>query len=236
MNRSNRVCLLDRSNKSKLKGSGWISANWSGYANSGNSKSFRRISGKWTVPFVLPSSASSYSSAWIGIDGFRNTSLIQTGTGHDFVNGKPQYYAWWEILPDVMTLIPLTVKPGDRMSAVISKRKGSTWLITLRNTTQNWTFRTAKRYTGPQSSAEWIVEAPQVGAAISRMAHISAVTFTNCRLNGHNPKFTVAQRGTMSQKGITISIPGKPSSSGDAFVVRNTQRQAAGKVYLHKRP
>ncbi|MWV42923.1 hypothetical protein GRF59_04720 [Paenibacillus sp. HJL G12] len=235
MYKSHRVCLIDRSGKPRLSSLGWISANWSGYTISGSPKSFRRISANWTVPFVRPSSTPSYSSAWIGIDGFGNSNLIQTGTGHDFVNGKAHYYAWWEILPSVMTLIPLPVHPGDRMQAVISKCTGKTWLIYLRNVSQNWTFRTTKRYNGPQASAEWIVEAPQVGAFISKMARISSVSFTRCRINGQSPKLTTDQRGIMLQNGVVTTIPGDPNRSGDAFVVKHTRWQARESHRVHKR-
>ncbi|MGN7356538.1 G1 family glutamic endopeptidase [Paenibacillus sp. SAF-054] len=230
MNTFHRVCKLDRSGKPRLNSLGWISANWSGYAISGRTKSFRRISAKWYVPFVRPSSTSSYSSAWIGIDGFGNMSLIQTGTGHDYVNGRAEYYAWWEILPDVMTLIPMPVKPGDRMHAVITKVRGSTWLIYMRNATQNWTFRKTKRYTGPQSSAEWIVEAPQVGTDIARMAQITPVSFSCCRLNGKNPKLTTDDRGIMLQDEMITSVPGEPNRAGDAFTVKNTVNLSTGMI------
>lgn len=235
MNRLNRVCLVKNSNVKQSNNLGWVSSNWSGYAVSGRKNAFRKISANWTVPFVRPSSNNSYSSAWIGIDGFGNSSLIQTGTGHDFVNGKAHYYAWWEILPQTMTLIPKPVHPGDHMKAVISKLKGSTWLISLRNASRNWVFRTIKRYRGPQASAEWIVEAPQVGASISKLARISKVYFTGCRLNGKNPMLTPENRGTMLQNNNVTSIPGKPSAAGDAFAVTNLIGRASGPVRKPKR-
>ncbi len=40
---------------------------------------------------------STYSSSWIGIDGFNNSNLIQTGTEQDYTSGGAQYCAWWEI-------------------------------------------------------------------------------------------------------------------------------------------
>lgn len=234
MNKFHRACKFSRSGKPRLNSLGWVSANWSGYAVSGRSNAFHRISAKWTVPFVRPSSQSTYSSAWIGIDGFGNTDLIQVGTGHDFVNGRAQYYAWWEILPDVMTPIPNPVRPGDRMHAVISKVRGSTWLIYLRNSSQNWTFRTTKRYNGPQSSAEWIVEAPQVGSAISGMARISTVRFSCCRLNGRNPKLTSDELGVMLQGENITSIPTAPNREGDAFQVRNAVGRSLGSSSLQR--
>ncbi|UUZ79832.1 hypothetical protein LJK88_33015 [Paenibacillus sp. P26] len=83
--------------------------------------SFQCISGYWIVPRVKPSKQNQYSSAWIGIDGFGNSSLIQTGTEHDYENGKAVYYAWWEILPRAETRIARPVSPQDLMYARISK-------------------------------------------------------------------------------------------------------------------
>ncbi|SDD37971.1 Peptidase A4 family protein [Paenibacillus sp. UNCCL117] len=202
-------------------GLGWVSGNWSGYAIEGNPGSFRRISGAWTVPAVRPGSGSAYSSAWIGIDGFRNDSLIQTGTGHEYVGGKAHYYAWWEILPDAETVIPLPVYPGDRIRAVIAKRSRTKWAIRLSNLTRCWTFYTLQSYEGPQSSAEWIVEAPQVGGTVARMARLTPVRFVQCRVNGCNPGLKASQSGVMLQNGRFVSIPSRPSRAGDAFVVTN---------------
>lgn len=86
-----KPCALQKKKKDSPSHFGWISSNWSGYARSGTRNQYRRISAEWTVPYVLPSTRSSYSSAWIGIDGFKNSSLIQTGTGHDWIQGKPSY-------------------------------------------------------------------------------------------------------------------------------------------------
>lgn len=233
MTNFHRVCKRDTSGRPQLNCLGWISANWSGYAVSGRSNSFRRISATWHVPFVRPSSKPTYSSAWIGIDGFGNSSLIQTGTGQDYINGKAHYYAWWEILPQAMTLIPLPVHPGDQIHAVITKIKSSTWLIYMKNATQNWTFRTTKRYCGPQASAEWIVEAPQVGAFISRMARLTPVTFTCCRLNGSSPHLTTHERGIMLQGDTITSLPGTSNPAGDGFTV--TSAHASGKKARNKR-
>ena len=112
----NHTCQLDTTAKPR-RNIGWISSNWSGYAITGKKGAFKRVSAKWNVPFVRPSRGASYSSAWIGIDGFSNSHLIQTGTGHDWIDGKAYYYAWWEILPASVTFIPLPIQPGDRMHA-----------------------------------------------------------------------------------------------------------------------
>ena len=219
-------CLLEKSTLSRRNVSGSYSSNWSGYALSGSKGMYNRVSGSWIVPYVRPSSTSSYSSAWIGIDGYLNSSLIQTGTGHDFVHGKPYYYAWWEILPAFATIIPHPVHPGDCMKAIIVKRTCTKWLICLKNLTRNWTFRTVQQYSGPQSSAEWIVEAPEVGRVNTRLANLTPVIFKHCRVNGKIPKLSADQRVTMVQNGRVVSLPTQPSKSGDAFVVRSAQSRS----------
>jgi hypothetical protein len=54
---------------------------------------FTYATATWVVPSVKK--ITGYSSAWVGVDGFSNNNLIQTGTESDFVNGKAVYRAWW---------------------------------------------------------------------------------------------------------------------------------------------
>ncbi|UNK17182.1 G1 family endopeptidase [Paenibacillus sp. N3/727] len=216
-----RPCVIEQSDKTRRSLS-WSSSNWSGFALSGKKGAYHRISAEWNVPFVRPTRYTSFSSAWIGIDGFQNSNLIQTGTGHDFVNGKSQYYAWWEILPATATIIAKPVHPGDRMKAIIVKRTFNKWLISLQNLTRNWTFRTIQRYTGPQTSAEWIVEAPQVGGVNTRLARLTPVAFTNYRVNGKIPRLTQADRIIMIQGNKIISIPTRSDQTGNTFVIRGS--------------
>ncbi len=215
-----KPCVLHPTKESSRPRSGWISFNWSGYAKRKTTHPYRRISADWTVPYVLPSSRNSYSSAWIGIDGFANTDLIQTGTAHDWIQGKPVYYAWWEILPATETMIPNPVSPGDCMRGIITKLTRHSWCISLINLTKGWTFRTIQRYTGPQSSAEWIVEAPSVGGSIASMSRLSPVAFRNCRLNGRPPALCIRDKGILIQGQRILSIPGSPNCCRDGFVVR----------------
>ncbi|WP_221469370.1 G1 family glutamic endopeptidase [Cohnella nanjingensis] len=202
-------------------GFGWSSANWAGYAISGGKGTMKRISASWTVPAVQSTARSAFSSAWIGIDGFNNTSLIQTGTSHDYVNGQARYEAWWEILPAAETVIPLPVHAGDRMQAVIAKLSGTRWSIRLRNATQKWTFQTVQSYNGPQSTAEWIVEAPLVNGTLTSLVRFRPIVITQCRLNGKIPKLKFSDRGYMLRNGKIVAIPSLPNRAGDAFVVRS---------------
>src|SRR5947209_7903695 len=121
-----------------VRSAGWSASNWSGYAKSG---SYSSATAQWVVPSVSATKSASYSSAWVGIDGFTNSDLIQTGTESDYYNGSAHYNAWWEILPAAETPISsFAVRPGDVMTASITKGSGCSWTITINETTNVASF------------------------------------------------------------------------------------------------
>jgi hypothetical protein len=241
----------------------WASSNWSGYAEPG---SYTAISGSWTVPSVTAGAASSgggrsrfgggyasasawYSASWLGVDGFTDNNLIQTGTEQDFYGGAAHYSAWWEILPAAETTISTStypVAPGDEMTASIvetpatvtvggGRRGGGTlehvWTITLGDLTRGWTFTTSQPYNGAGSSAEWVIEAPQINGAIAPLADYSfapaaaaAGDFSGARvattiggaLTGAGLNFA-NDAGAMIQNGAQVSTPGQPDTADTAF-------------------
>ncbi len=232
----------------------WAASNWSGYAETGT---YTGVSSTWTVPAVSASTSATYSSAWIGVDGFNNSDLIQTGTEEDYYSGAAHYDAWWEILPASETEISPSaypVAPGDRMSASIYEtsatttthgggfgrgRGGSTehlWDITISDTTnatKHWTFTTQQAYNGPGSSAEWIMEAPEVGGRIASLAHYTISPPANTGdfdsagvlktiVNSGTPTYTGAalnytnDSGVMIQNNVQVSTPGDPDTTDTA--------------------
>jgi len=198
------------------RNAGWASSNWSGYARTGH---YTSVTAAWVVPSVTSSRKATYSSQWVGIDGFNNGNLIQTGTEADFYNGSAHYGAWWEILPAAETVIPsITVHPGDQMTASITKGSGTSWTITINDTTRKTSFTTVQSYTGPGTSAEWIEEAPSVGGRVASLAHYSSPdTFDPGTANGVNPGLTAADGGVMIQKQVQVSTPSVPDSDTDGF-------------------
>jgi hypothetical protein len=217
----------------------WAASNWSGYAETGT---YTGVSATWTVPTVTSSTSATYSSAWIGVDGFNNSDLIQTGTEEDYYSGAAHYNAWWEILPASETALPTSypIGAGDRMSASIYETSSTVttgfffrrstehvWDITISDSTRGWSYTTKQGYNGPGTSAEWVVEAPEVGNKIATLAHytitppagigdfdntgvLSAVvstgtpTYAGANLNYQNDS------GVMIQNGAQVSTPGDP--------------------------
>ncbi|HEX4723015.1 MAG TPA: G1 family glutamic endopeptidase [Pseudonocardiaceae bacterium] len=197
------------------------STNWSGYAETGT---FTSATANWTVPTVsrTTTTPNRFSSQWVGIDGFNNSNLIQTGTEADFSNGRATYDAWWEILPAAETIIPgITVHPGDSFTASVKKVSGTTWTISIRNNTTGQSFTSNKTYRGAGTSAEWIEEATDVGGRIGPPAKFSTFSFTGLTSNGANPNLNANEEILLVQSGVTYSTPSAPSG-GNSFSVRYT--------------
>lgn len=201
-------------------GLGWASPNWSGYAVTAGP--YTSATGTWVVPVVRPTATPSYSSTWVGIDGFDNTSLIQVGTAQSYHDGAAFYSAWWEILPAAArTIATVAVRPGDTISATISETTPDRWTITLRNRTTGASFATTQHYGGPGASAEWIQEAPTVGGRLTKIAAYGSTTIT-ATANGRNPRLATRDGGAMVQGGRRVSVPGVPDSSAGRFTVYAT--------------
>ncbi len=137
------------------------STNWSGYAVEGSS--FTKALGSWTVPTVNCSKTpNTYSSFWVGIDGWTSTTVEQTGTDSDCNGSSPSYYAWYEFYPAASVLISsVPVSPGNHISASVTWNSGSSFTVTITNETTGRSFSKTGSVSGAaRSSAEWIAEAP----------------------------------------------------------------------------
>ena len=214
--------------------------NWAGYeaiASGGNA--FTYISGGWTVPAVTSgsSSASSYSSIWVGIDGANNSTLEQTGTEEDYVGGSPRYDAWWEILPAPETVITsMPISPGDRMFASVRHIGGGNFVLSLDDLTTNTSFSTTQpNPSAPRSSVEWIAEDTQVNGVIGALANYGTVKFTGttASVNGSSP---VPISSLSGYSGVVLrptssanlgAYPFPLNSNGQGFTVTVTPPQAS---------
>jgi hypothetical protein len=159
------------------------SYNWAGYAATAANNTVTVSAGSWIQPAVTCSSKDAYLSNWVGIDGFSNSYLVQTGTGASCVGGSAGYNAWWEVLPASETVIgTITVHAGDHFTASVTYTgSGSRFAIKITDTTTGATFSTTQTSTGsPRASAECIVERPEVGGSIAPQAKHKSDKFTSC--------------------------------------------------------
>jgi hypothetical protein len=166
-----------------------VSVGWAGYiiSNSFNQQQpITSISASWTVPAVNVSAGNGYSSAWIGIGGQLDKTLIQLGTEHNVINGEATYSAWYEMLPDYATKIDnFVLTPGDQITAAITIISPETneWNIQLNDITNGEVFNQNLFYNSTQSSGEWIVERSTVNGQISNLADFGSSTFNRCHIH-----------------------------------------------------
>jgi hypothetical protein len=160
------------------------SLTWAGYVVSSDllfqQPIVEGVNGSWVVPRVSVSTNDTFSSAWIGIGGQLDNTLIQCGTEHDSLGGQEVYSVWYELLPNnSVTVESMTVSPGDVITASISlvNSSANNWQIQIVDNTSGQSFRQVFAYNSSQLSAEWIVERPNVNNKVSSIADFGSVTF-----------------------------------------------------------
>jgi hypothetical protein len=140
------------------------SENWAGYAVTGPSNSVKSVVGSWVQPTVSCTSATRYSSFWVGIDGFKSTSrtVEQTGTEADCSGGVASYSAWYEFYPSYPVTVGIHIHPGDTISASVTYVNPTVgFKILVKDVTTGKSASHSKKVpTAQRSSAEWIAEAP----------------------------------------------------------------------------
>jgi hypothetical protein len=141
-----------------------VSSNWSGYVVTG--ATFSSVTGTWVQPELdCASTGPSASAFWVGLGGNSTGSnaLEQAGTGAECTaNGTARYHAWYELVPAPSVEIPLTVEPGDTITATVTV-KGTKVTLQVKNATRGTQVTRVKRMNRPDtSSAEWVAEAPSL--------------------------------------------------------------------------
>jgi hypothetical protein len=203
--------------------------NWAGYAVTSSpvapqTNAVSSVKGSWIVPTVTCTSASAYSSMWVGIDGYSSGTVEQIGTAQDCANGKGSYYAWYEMYPKPAWRINNAVRPGDQMSGEVKWVGGNKFTVTLSNSTAGWSYTTTQTSKGQRSSAEWIAEAPWSGGVLP-LANFGTARFfgSTVVINGTTGKIDTAgafEPITMATAdGVTIKATVSALSAGDAFSV-----------------
>ncbi len=191
------------------------SDNWSGYALEGTN--IVGAAGTFTVPNLAPTAGESDMSEWVGIDGYSNSDAIQAGVHEEYdpVAHGVVIYPWWEILPAAETPITtMAVGAGDRVTVKVGQLTGTTtWQISVLDVTNGQSFTIAPlTYTGPGTSAEWIVEAPSINGTPATLGVFSpAITFSGLAAGG-NP--VQMDELVMVQNGAIVSAPSALDPNG----------------------
>lgn len=178
-----------------------VMSNWSGYALAGSG--FTGVTGTFNVPVPLQSTSCSEDTAvWIGVDGLGNDDLLQAGIAEIAVpettpvnwpsaglpglicSGPVQVYVWWEDLPSAAKRVNLPVRVGDSVTVSIFKMSPGWWALAIHDLTLRQSFLLAQPYAGPQTSVEWVVEAPEVVGSLRNPVPFAGVHFRDLDAQG----------------------------------------------------
>jgi hypothetical protein len=237
------------------------STNWAGWADINDT--FKTVSSQWTEPTVncSPGSssggggllgglgslggllgggggggaiASTYSSFWVGLDGYTSSSVEQDGTSADCTSSGPNYYAWYEMYPSGEAPLPSTqyhVNAGDVMTGTVSfNATSNAYTLSLSDQQGKWTYSTTIAESGlARSSAEFVAEAPSDCSILYcnplPLSNFGTATFFNASAaNGSGQLKPISAFSSaaieMVDNGVTLAQPGALNSTGNGFTVK----------------
>jgi peptidase A4-like protein len=159
------------------------SSNWSGY--SAINGRYTSVSANWTQPTAHCTSATTYSSFWVGLDGYGSNTVEQTGSSADCSGGTPRYYAWYEMYPKFPVNFSLGIRAGDSMSARVTTDGSGNFTLTIKDNRSGQGFTTTQRSPRAQlRSAEAIAEAPSSSGGVLPLTNFGTVSFSSTTVNG----------------------------------------------------
>ncbi len=161
------------------------SSNWSGYVVTGST--YSSAAATWVQPTATCSSASTVSGTWVGLDGYDDSNVEQTGTIAGCQDGVPDYAAWYETYPSPPVYFGNPVQPGDVMEASVVANTLTSFTMTIIDSTRGWTETSTQKVQGAaRTSAEVIVEAPccKPSGKPLPLADFGTLDVTKAKVNG----------------------------------------------------
>jgi len=194
------------------------STNWAGYA--ATDARFTSVSATWTQPTAKCTGATTYSSFWVGLDGYSSNTVEQTGTDADCSGGSPVYYAWYEMYPKFPKNLSLAIRPGDTIHASVTTDGSGIFTLTITNRTTGGSFTTKQRLKhAALSSAEVIAEAPSSSGGVLPLTNFGTVGFSAANANGQAIGNFKTDPITMVTSTGTVKASPSSLSGGTAFSV-----------------
>ena len=201
--------------------------NWSGYAVTASAP-YTSAAATWQVPSVTNdgvSGSTEYVLDWVGIGGYGDQTLIQLGTEAAVsTTGVTSFQAWYELYPAYLLYVPLTIYPGDVITASLqctascTASQTQTWQLTIADLTRNAAWTESFQYHSSMASAEWITEEPYSGSGSAYpLANYGKATYDPVAANGQNPNLSLAANGVIADDPWGETSNPSPPVSGDVF-------------------
>ena len=191
------------------------SSNWAGYA-AFNGR-YTTVSASWKQPTASCTSATTYSSFWVGLDGYSSNTVEQTGTSADCSGGTPRYYAWYEMYPKFPVNLSIAVRAGDSMSGSVTTDGAVHFTLHIHNGTTGGDFVTTQTSKKARlASAEAIAEAPSGSGGVLPLTNFGTVSFSSVTVNG---------------QAIGVFNPDKIDMVGNGFTKAQTSALSGGNAF-----
>ena len=224
------------------------SSNWAGYAIVGTNDSVHNASMSMIIP-TTDTSGGSYAAFWVGIDGFNDQTVEQTGilaepSGHGH-NSETVYYIWYEFYPSAPVYASFTASAGDYVYANVTYDGGHNFstFISVSTSSGNLVgiFSGHANVKGANDdSAEWIAEAPASSTGILPLANFgeayygqyyTGISLTNyATINGHFAtmgSFSPTEIIMVNQQGQPEATPSAILGDGSSFTVTYDQSSSS---------
>jgi Peptidase A4 family len=182
--------------------------NWAGYAASG--QTFTSITGSWTEPQATCTARHDLYAPWVGLDGYNDRTVEQTGVQTSCSTGTPVDSGWYEMYPAAPRYYSNPVSTGDTITATVTYQGGTSYSLTLKDVTKGWSHTVTKSLSARNASAEAVIEAPGGFPGLP-----SGVTFNNVTVNGK-------LLSTFSPVKLTSARFRPGPLSGGTFTVKHT--------------
>lgn len=193
------------------------SSNWSGY--SAVNGRYTSVSASWKQPTATCTSATTYSSFWVGLDGDGSNTVEQTGTSADCSGGVAKYYAWYEMYPKYPVNLSLTVRAGDSLSGSVTTDGSGRFTLTITDNSTGKSFTTSQRLSHAKlASAEAIAEAPSSSGGVLPLTDFRTASFSSTMVNGQ-PIGNYSPDKIDMVSGSTVKAQTSALSGGTAFSV-----------------
>jgi hypothetical protein len=195
----------------------FLTSNWAGYIAPGSNGQFTTVTASWVEPSVTCLKDADLYAPWVGIDGYGDTTVEQTGVQTACSTGSPKYSAWYEMYPAAPVYYSNPVSANDAFTATVTS-SGSSFTLTIKDTTKGWTKTTTKTLSSAEHlSAEAVIEAPGGYPAIT------AVNFTGVKFDGAElDTYTLVKTKSDSGPGTTLYKPTKITNGDDFSIVPKT--------------
>jgi hypothetical protein len=194
------------------------SLNWAGYVAVGR---YTSVSASWKVPAVVSGDASQdMASFWVGLGGRDSHALEQIGTAGGFLGGAAHYAVWWEILPQPAVYTPMSLSPGDTVTATVTYKGGDEFTMSLTDETTGQRFSITRPDPAARLvSAEAVAEAPSQRSGLLPLSNFGVVRFSSVAAGGRPIGTLPWERVTMSDGSSPNAATSELGSDGASFSV-----------------